>query len=480
MFFFLALRNITRNIKDRAVVVLLIAVITLIFFIGNNTIDNINRNIRGMFIDSLTGDIALQKTGAVTMNLFGANIPVIDDLFVIPVLPAYNIALRLAGESSGIKGITSQVSGKAVLDMLGVREPALLAGIDASSYFSLFPGILLEEGRFLTAGEYGAMITAERARRIEERSGQRPQTGTPLLLTSGGPSGFKIREVPLVGIFSYQNPGQFMNEIVLVDPQTVRVINSIQIATETETQEISLDLWNEDFDDIFGEAFAVESGPEEAEFSVDILHSFLSDLNKDTNTVQTGGDWNFIILRLKEGFSSKAVIRELNNKLKSYGIMAVDWRIASGISSILVLLVMALFNSGIFLICVGGVIAVINILLISVFRRVREIGTLRAIGASDVYIRSLIYTENLLSALIAGLAGVLAGFIFIQIVNRLGLNINNDLMASMLNGRKLRIEFNGLIAFYSFFIAIILGLAATVYPIETAVRIKPMVAVQRG
>jgi ABC-type lipoprotein release transport system permease subunit len=480
MFFFLALRNMAANIKDRAVVVLLIAVITFIFFTGNSVIDNVNRNIRGIFIDSLTGDIVLQKTSAVTMNLFGANIPVIDDSFVIPTLPAYDIALRLAGGGPAVDGITSQVSGKAILDVLGVREPALLAGIDASSYFSLFPGILLEEGRFLTDGEYGAMITAERARRIEERSGQRPQTGMPLLLTSGGPSGFKIREVPLVGIFTYQNPGQFMNEIVLVDPQTVRVLNSIQIATEAETQDVSLYLWNEDFDDIFSEAFAVESESEEAEFSVDMLHSFLSKSNKDTNTAQIGGDWNFIILRLKEGFSSKAVIRELNNKLKPYGITAVNWRIASGTSSILVLLVMALFNSGLFLICVGGVIAVINILLISVFRRVREIGTLRAIGASDVYIRSLIYTENLLSALIAGLAGVLAGFVFIQIVNGIGLNISNDLLASILNGRILRIEFTGQIAFYSFFIAIILGLAATVYPIETAVRIKPVVAMQGG
>jgi ABC-type antimicrobial peptide transport system permease subunit len=433
-----------------------------------------------MFIDSLTGDIVLQKAGAVTMNLFGANIPVIDDLFVIPVLPVYDIALEIAGDEPGIEGITSQVSGKAVLDVLGVREPALLAGIDASSYFSLFHGILLEEGRFLAAGEYGAMITEERAQRIEERSGQRPQTGMPLLLTSGGPFGFKIREVPLVGIFSYQNPGQFMNEIVLVDPQTVRVLNSIRIATEAETRDISLDLWNEDFDDIFGEVFAVESESEEAEFSVDMLHSFLSSSKTDTNAAQTGGDWNFIILRLKEGFSPAVVISELNNKLKLYGIMAVNWRIASGTSSILVLLVMALFNSGVFIICVGGVIAVINIFLISVFRRVREIGTLRVIGASDVYIRSLIYTENLISALIAGLAGVLAGFVFIQIVNGLGLNINNNLLASILNGRVLRIEFTGHIAFYSFFIAIILGLAATIYPIETAVRIEPVVAVQRG
>jgi ABC-type lipoprotein release transport system permease subunit len=479
MFFFMALRNITRNIKDRAFIVLLIAVITFVFYIGNSAIESANRNIRSIFTESLTGDIVLQKTGDFTTNLFGANAPVIDDSFVIPVLPVYDIALEIAGDEPGIGGITSQVSGNAVLEMLDVREAALLAGVDASSYFSLFPGILLEQGRYLTDGEYGAMITTERARRIETLSGQRVQTGMPLFLTTAGRMGFKFREVPLIGIFSYQNPGQLMNEIVITDPQTVRVLNSIQVAGAWETQD-SLDIWSEDFDDIFNDASAFDSEVEKTEFSVDMLHNFLTESNTDTNITQTGGDWNFIMLRLKEGFSSASVIKALNSKLQPYGLTAVNWRIASGVSSILLLLVMVLFNLGIFLICVGGIIAVVNILFISVFRRVREIGTLRAIGASDVYIRSLIYTENLLAVLIAGAAGVLGGFIFIQLVNSLGLNISNDLLASILNSKILHIEFTGYIALYSFLIAVVLGLASTIYPVEIAVRIKPVVAVQRG
>jgi len=300
----------------------------------------------------------------------------------------------------------------------------------------------------------------------------------PLLLTTAGRTGFKIREVPLVGIFSYNNPGQLMNEIVITDPQTVRVLNSIQVASAWETQDISLDFGNGNFDDIFYSDFTLDSETKETEFSVEILHNFL--LESNTDTTQIGGDWNFIILRLKEGFSPASVIKALNSKLQPYGLTAVNWRIASGVSSILLLLVMVLFNLGVFLICVGGVIAVINILFISVFRRVREIGTLRAIGASDTYIRSLIYTENLLAGLIAGTLGVLAGIIFIRFVNSLGLNINNDLLASILNGKILQIEFTRYIAFYSFLIAVVLGLASTIYPIEIAVRIEPVAAVQRG
>jgi len=477
MFFFLAIRNITRNLKDRTFTVLLITVITFIFFTGNNIIANANNNIHKIFVESVTGDVVLQKSAEVTMNLFGANVPIIDVFFTIPALPAYDLAMELISGEPEIEGITSQVSGKAVMDMLDVREPVLLAGVDADSYFKLFPGIVLEEGRFLSGGEYGAMITEERARKIEEKSGQRPVPGMSFKLTSGNAVGFKIREVPLTGIFSYENPGQFMNEIVIADPQTVRVLNSIHVATDIQTQDVSGQLLNADIDDLFSGAFTLDDKQEEHEFSVEMLSGYLSG-SKDNP--ETGGDWNFIILRLKKGISSSAFIKDLNKKLEPFGITAVNWRIASGTSAILINLIMALFNSGIFLVGLSGIISIINILLISVFRRVREIGTLRAIGASDSFLRSLIFTENLITAVFAGLSGILLGFIFIKGINNLKLKISNELLVSILNGQVLQIEYVPVIAVYSFIIAVILGLIVTVYPVETAVRIEPVLAVQKG
>ena len=478
MFFFLAIRNITRNKKSSFIIALFIGVITFLFFIGNSIIGKADQSLRGAFVDSLTGDVVLQRAGELTMNLFGANTPIIDDLFTVPVLPAYDAAMELVSAEAGIAGITSQVSGSAILDILSVREPVLLCGVDAATYFSLFPGIKIEEGRFLEAGEYGAMITMERAQRIEARGGQKPLTGTPLLLTSGGNLGFKIREVPLVGIFSYQNPGQFMNEIIITDPQTVRALNSIQVAGSAEAGEDAQHLLSVDLDDIFSDAFGF-SDTEEEGFTADFLQTWLRE-SEDESFEQTGGDWNFIILRLEKGRSAVTFIPSLNKKIGTFGLTAVNWRIAAGSSAILMLLVQALFNAGVFLVSVAGVIATINILLIAVFRRTREIGTLRAIGASDAYIRSLILTENLVISLVAGSAGVLGGFLFIRWINGLGINIPNNLIASLLDGPVLRLEFLPQIGVFSFIIAVILGLAASLYPVETAVRIEPMAAVRRG
>ena len=481
MVFFLAIRNITRNKKDSAIVVLLIAVITFLFFIGNSIIGRADWNIRRAYTESLTGDVVLEKSGGVTMNLFGANTPVINSFFTVPVLPAYNTVMELVSCEQGIAGITSQVSGKAWLDLPDIREPVLLCGVDAASYFSLFPGIILEEGRFLMAGEFGAMITEQRANSIEARSGRRPVVGMPMLLTSGGALGFKIREVPLVGIFRYQNPGQFMNEIIIIDPQTVRALNSIQVAgAAAGDTEVSSFLMNNDIDNIFTEPYATESQTGVAGFSADLLRDYLSETKTDAGDMETGGDWNFIILRLKKGISADAFISSLNKKTEPYGIKAVNWRTASGSSAILTLLIQALFNAGIFLVSVAGVIAVINILLISVFRRVREIGTLRAIGAPDLFIRSLIYCENTVIAVIAGCAGVAAGVVFLRWINGLDLHISNELIVSILDGAILRFEFMPRVAVVSVAAAVLLGLAATVYPVEAAVRIEPETAVRKG
>ena len=483
-FFFLALRNIARNKKNSAIIALLIAVITFLFFIGNSLIGRADRSIREAYIESLTGDVVIQKAGDVSMNLFGANTPIIDSYFTIPVLPAHDAVMELVSAEEGIAGITSQVSGRAYLDMLEVREPVLLCGIDAATYFPLFPGIRLEEGRFLRAGEYGAMITQTRAERIKQQSGQYPAIGTPMLFTSGGSAGFKIREVPLAGIFSYQNPGQIMNELVIIDPQTVRVLNSIQVAGSADVQvgEEAVRLLAADLDDLFAETDSASAGgTEDAGFSADMLQSYLREsASEEPDEYLTGGDWNFIIIRLEDGRSSPAFISSLNEKLAAYGLVAVDWRIAAGVSAILMVLIRMLFNGGVFLVSVAGIITAINMLLIAVFRRTREIGTLRAIGASDAYIRLLILGENFLIALAAGCAGVLGGLWFLQAVNRMEIVISNELIASMLGGAVLRVGFLPHVAVLSFVVALILGIAASVYPVETAVRIEPMAAVRRG
>jgi putative ABC transport system permease protein len=337
---------------------------------------------------------------------------------------------------------------------------------------------MLEEGRLINPGEYGAMITAERAEQIKDQSGIYPEIGTPLLLTSGGDLGFKIREVPLLGIYRYKNPGPLMNEIILTDPQTARVLASIQVASAAALG--ADDFFDLSMDDIFGDIEYVSDDPAEDNLSPDALLSYLDSFTDEPSQPLLGGVWNFIVIRLEKGVSPGKFITSLNKKINPMGATAVNWRLAAGNSAILLLLVQSLFNGGIFLVSAAGIIATVNILLISVFRRTREIGTLRAIGAGDGYIRFLILGENLILAVSAGVLGVLAGAWCIMALNAAGLIIPNALIASLLGGAVLRLDFIPPVAAISFGLAVFLSLAASVFPVETAVRINPIVAVRQG
>jgi ABC-type lipoprotein release transport system permease subunit len=417
------------------------------------------------------------------MNLFGANTPVIDDFFVIPEFPAFDLVRDIALQEPEVEGLTSQVSTGAILDTAGFRFAALICGVDPGSYFDVFPGLILEAGRFLKPGEYGAMITVERAKEIAARSGVYPETGTSLLLTSAGAMGFKIREVPLRGIYRYANPGPLMNEIILTDPQTARILASIQVASFDFEDGGGPDFLDAAVDDLFGEA-ALPAGTEDpapdSGLSPDSLAAYLGSFTDEEEGPLTGGSWNFIILRLKPEVSAGSFIAALNKKIKPLGAAAVSWRIAAGNSAILLFLVQAFFNGGIVLMSAAGIIAAVNILLISVFKRTSEIGTLRAIGAGDGYIRTLVLGENLVLSCIAGVLGVLAGFWCIQALNRAGILISNSIIASLLGGPVLSLRFMPATAAASFGLALALGLGASVFPVETAVRIDPIVAVRQG
>jgi ABC-type antimicrobial peptide transport system permease subunit len=488
--FLLAVRNIFRNKKNSVIIMLLIGVIAALFFIGNSVFARSNRGLRQSYIDNLTGDIIIEKKSDVTMNLFGANAPIIDDYFTIPVLGAYNEIVNQLSAFPEIEAYTGQVSVSCKLDVFDTRYNALLCGVDAATYFDMFPGIELLEGRFLAAGEYGAMITRRRADEIEKSSGKKVAIGTPLLFTSAGETGFKIREVPLTGIFSYTARGQFMDEIIIVDVQTARVLAAIQIATsDVEPDAEKLTLLDESLggiDDIFSNDLFTEdetspdAALEDSPPLTGVLDYLFSGDSGEAGGAKdfSGGDWNFIILRLEKGASDVRVIAGLNEVLRNFDAIALNWRFAAGSSAILILLLQALFNAGLALAGLTGVIAIINIMLIAVFRRTREIGTLRAIGASGSYIRFLILCENSIIGFCAGFTGIAAGAIILNVVNSMRITIANEFIAGLLGGDVLTIDFSLSAMLLSFVTALVLSILASIYPVETAVKIEPVVAIR--
>jgi ABC-type lipoprotein release transport system permease subunit len=495
--FLIALRNILRSKRNSLSIVLLIGTITALFFIGNSITGNGSRGLKRSFVDNITGDVLIEEKGDVTMNLFGANTPIIDNYFTVPVLSAHSALIEYLVALPEVSSIASQVSATAVLEVLGTREAAMLCGIDGGAYFDAFPGITLVEGRFLMSGEFGAMVTAEKARSIEKRSGQRLMIGEPLLFTSAGETGFKIREAPLVGIYRYTNPVAYLNEVILADAQTARVLSSVQIATsdvEVDVGALSLLGQGDTLDSLFGDTgdtpdFNRDDGetvlPDGGQNLVDELSGLLAGNSEQKNNAENaanaeGGDWNFIVLRLQPNVNAEMFIAKIRGTLGRYGAAAVGWRFAAGSSAIVALLIQMLFNAGVILVSIACVLAVVNILLIAVFRRTKEIGTLRAIGARDRSIRLLVLSENCALGITAGIIGVLSGVVILALVNSAGIRLPNELLSSVLGGEILTVAFSPSLALLSILVALALSVFSSLYPVEMAVKIAPIVAVQNG
>jgi putative ABC transport system permease protein len=480
--FLLAFKNLLRHKKNTLLLILLIAFITSIFFLGNSILSQTDTGLKQTYIDNLTADLMVQRKGEITMNLFGANTPVIDSYFTIPTLPAYQDIRSLIDDLDSSLSV-SVVSAKAVMDVLGVRLAVPLTGIEAPDYFNVFPGVRLDSGRLLQPDEFGVMITKERAQSIETQSGKTLEIGTPVKFTSASSSTYRIREVPLVGIYSYINPGPYMDQIILIDPQTVRSLSSVLSVASEEVivADEALDLLEDDLDDLFtGELdFSFEVLSDHQDLSLDDLRKDLISEKKE-NTSYTDGDWNFILLRVNDELNISKFQKELNSLLDPYDLTVVDWRTAAGNAALMILLLQKFFSIGIILIAFAGGISIVNIVLISVFRRTKEIGTLRAIGASDKFIGVLIVFENFLISFLAGLLGILLGFSTIFYVNSLDIVVDNEFISSLLGQSNILLIFQTFEAIKAVGLALILGFFSSLYPSWQAIRILPIEAVRRG
>lgn len=118
------------------------------------------------------------------------------------------------------------------------------------------------------------------------------------------------------------------------------------------------------------------------------------------------------------------------------------------------------FGISLIALIVGG-LAVANTVMMGVFERTREFGTMRAIGAKPNFIRNLVLLESLLLAFMGGIGGILLGFLGIQVVNIYTQNLAN-ISAAALTPR---------LTLLAFAVSFALGLLSGLLPARSAGRI---------
>ncbi len=120
-------------------------------------------------------------------------------------------------------------------------------------------------------------------------------------------------------------------------------------------------------------------------------------------------------------------------------------------------------------------IGIANTMVMAVYERTREIGILKAIGASPGNIRALFMTEAAFIGLVGGIAGTIGGWL-------LGLGLNEVILA-ILRWQEIPVEgtffvVTGWLVGLAVAFATVVGLLAGLYPAARAARLHPVEALR--
>jgi putative ABC transport system permease protein len=130
------------------------------------------------------------------------------------------------------------------------------------------------------------------------------------------------------------------------------------------------------------------------------------------------------------------------------------------VNNVMGMIKIALGGIGVISLVVGG-IGIVNVMMLTVTERVREIGTMKAMGATEADIRTLFVFESGFLGLISGLIGVVLGSGIALLISSIGAFPLEVTLSSVLVGLGF---------------GVITTMAAGIYPASRAARLDPIEA----
>lgn len=489
--FRIALRNLLRRSGKNLVVVTLIAVGVAAFFIGNAVLESSIGGIHRAFSENFTADLSISERSEQSFSLFGPDVPIIGDYTSTPLLVnASDIGVRIA-HVPGVARTAYVLSSPLLVEVGSARGYGLGLGAIGDEYFSLFPGLHFTVGAPPARGSTGwVVLTEEWAAKIEAVQGRAPAPGDKVQLSFFGNQTFAIREATLAGVVQYRPASEFLGQVVILDGRVLRALCGYAQTDETPATATGVPaVATGDIDSLFSAesspaAVNNTTGQSSAPVSLEELKKIMSEAHRagvasDASPLDHRGAWHFILVRTAQGADKSRTAAALRRDLSGAGlaVQVRDWRGTAGAIALYVFLMQIVLYIGLFML--GGIVVILtmNSLVMSVFERTAEIGTMRAIGARRSFIRGLFIVETIAITVTAGVTGILLGSGAVAFLDRAGLQFNNQILALVFGGTSLHPAIsNGNIAL-SFVAALILGTVAWVYPVRLALRIPPVRAI---
>jgi ABC-type lipoprotein release transport system permease subunit len=471
------LRNVRRHLPRLRPMILALATAVAVLLLGNSISDAINTGYREVYTENITGDVTISAASERSFTVFGSEALLMGEFLVPPVLVAYDDLVRAVSRLSGVQGTAGLVTVAARVEVAGRAQSQPLFGVDFSEYAALFPRLRLERGSLPAAGTPAILIHESRFAELTRARGSEPALGSPVLLSVFNNSSFTIREVPLAGVFSYPVSDPLLDRVGLIDVQTARSLNGYVYGSGS--REAAPDASVGSLDDLF--AVPDELAPAAGSLDPREVESRLR--SADASGVRAPetqeGAWNFLLIRLAPGVGDSGasrIARELGSSdlPGTTEIQVRDWRRSSGGNAMLIWIVQILLNAGLVFIAAGSSIVAVNALALSVLERTREIGTMRAIGASRRRVGFMISAETLVLVAGAGILGIAAGIILVALLNLLRIHLANPVLQALFGGVRLAGRLSGSLIANHFLLSLALGLLAVAYPLRKCLKIIPV------
>jgi ABC-type lipoprotein release transport system permease subunit len=169
---------------------------------------------------------------------------------------------------------------------------------------------------------------------------------------------------------------------------------------------------------------------------------------------------------------------EAQGKADGLTLKAIDWQTAAGLIGQFINVIRMVLVIAILIIFLIALVIINNALVMATLERVREIGTLRAIGAQRRFILAMLVIESLVVGSIFGGLGAGLGAIIVTIIGKIGIPAKSDVWFFFFSGPRLHpfIGTSNIIA--AFAIVLVVSAFSSFYPAWLAMRVTPRQAMQ--
>jgi ABC-type lipoprotein release transport system permease subunit len=164
---------------------------------------------------------------------------------------------------------------------------------------------------------------------------------------------------------------------------------------------------------------------------------------------------------------------EAIGKARGLPLKAVTWQQASGLVGQFATLVRAVLYATVLIIFVVALVVINNALVMATLERVRELGTLRAVGAHKRFVLAMLGLESVVIGISAGAVGTLIGVGFLLWLGRVGIPAVTLQLSFFFSGPRLFPSVTAQQVLLSLFTVLIVSIISSIYPAWLALRVSP-------